>query len=92
MGETDTHGETHEGGAPSPLTHSGRLPLKSRVPVDGETCLGPRSLAGPKVIVEDECSRAAGRGAELGEIQAVGRGSASQAQHPSVSAMSMGLG
>ena len=32
MGETDTRGETREGGAPLPDTH----PLKRGVPVDGE--------------------------------------------------------
>lgn len=49
MGETDTHGEMCEGGAPSPLTHPRCLPLKSRVPmdVDRDTCKpGPATKPG----------------------------------------------
>lgn len=67
MGETDTHGETREGGAPSLLTHPRRLPLKPRVPVDGETRRRgpPRSLASAKSgIVGHARGVAAGRGAE----------------------------
>lgn len=60
MGETDTHGETREGGAPSPLTHPRRLPLKPSVPVDG----GQEAWPAPSGIEGQARGMAAGRGAE----------------------------
>lgn len=80
MGETDTHGETREGGAPSPLTHPRRLPsnpgslwMERHADADAD---GPATKPGQREsgIVGHARSVAASRGAEYGELQAWRKG------------------